>query len=223
MSQSDFVTQSNDGAGVKGELDAADQALATNNAGNADPATPFQCQWIARTDLDILYQRNDANNAKVKRGPLNVDWKTPIQDLVSTTTALDSTTTVIPADDTPPQNNEGKEFLTQAITPTDAGNIIVVEVALVLSHSVAGTEILALFKDTGVDALAAVPETMSAVNEARTLRLFYKESAGSTTARTYKARAGNSAAGTTYLNGVNNVRLFGGVCISYIRVMEYQG
>ena len=127
-------------------------------------------------------------------------------------------------DDSIPQLSEcpvNVDFDT-AFTPTNASNIILVEAGVWVSHT-AGYGVLCLFTDAETGATAATADYNSAANVIHQLSLVYKESAGSTTARTYKLGFGNSAAGNIGWNGaVAGTRVFGGVGVSSLRISEIQ-
>jgi len=76
-----------------------------------------------------------------------------VQVVNTTSVAVATGTTTIPLDDTIPQNNEGTEFLTLAITPTNASNKLKIEVSGLWGTS-ADTNwvILALFQDSTANA-----------------------------------------------------------------------
>jgi hypothetical protein len=143
-----------------------------------------------------------------------------IQTVTTSTGAVATGTTTIPLDDTIPQNTEGNEYMTRSITPTSSSSLLCIQATANLS-STAGTSNLsvALFQDSTANALAVVTKFMSNGN-LNTLNLTYWMTAGTTSATTFKIRAGSSAAGTTTLNGVSSARLFGGVCFSNLSVME---
>src|SRR5690606_9283356 len=66
-------------------------------------------------------------------------------------------TTILPEDNTIPQNNEGDQYLAVTHTPEDANNILEIEWMLNMSNSSSSLKryISALFKNSDVDALAA--------------------------------------------------------------------
>lgn len=130
-------------------------------------------------------------------------------------------TTVLPFDDTIPQNTEGIEVITQAITPKATTNILIIEATIVVSSSVANWISAALFQDTTAGALAAVPEYQATATGTVILKLQHKMTAGTTSATTFKIRVGGNAAGTTTINGSGGGRAFGGVCASSLKITEY--
>ena len=80
--------------------------------------------------------------------------------------AVNTGTTLMPLDDTIPQNTEGDEYMTLSITPTDADNLLEIEAVGNFSHSAAGRWLLmALFQDSDADALAVAPNYAGANTE----------------------------------------------------------
>ena len=143
-----------------------------------------------------------------------------IQTVTTSTGAVATGTTTIPLDDTIPQITEGNEYMTRAITPVSASSLLCIEATINLSSTAGGSNLTAaLFQDSTANALAVVTTVMGNGN-LNTLNLIYWMTAGTTSATTFRIRAGSSAAGTTTLNGVSSARLFGGVCFSNLSIME---
>ncbi len=125
----------------------------------------------------------------------------PVQ-MVATNSATQATGTgVIPSDDTIPQITEGDQYMTQAITPKSATNILVIETIIHCSFSVTASIIVALFQDSTANALAANSVFQQTGTGRVTLTLSHTMVAGTTSATTFRARAGGSTAGTFTLNG----------------------
>ena len=135
------------------------------------------------------------------------------------TGALATGTTVIPADDTIPQNTEGDQYLSLAITPVSATSTLVITCTLVVSESASASIIAALFQDTTANALAATWSTKPAYN-ASLLNFTYTMTSGTTSATTFKMRVGPQSASTVTVNGVGGSRYFGGVLSSSITITE---
>lgn len=150
-----------------------------------------------------------------------------IAQVVSTITGAVATgTTTIPFDDTIPQNTEGDEYMTLAITPKNTNNklLIVVQSAFMASTAAAGNVVTtALFQDSTADSLAAVVtqpiSSVTAVVGGSVLNFIM--TAGTTSATTFKVRIGASAAGTTTFNGAGGARFLGGKLASGITITEY--
>ena len=113
-----------------------------------------------------------------------------VQSLFASSNSSTAITANIPADDTIPQSGEGTEVLTKAITPTNASNRIHVHFEGFFGVSTSGYLNVALFKDSDADALTARNTYGPAAALAGFISLDYEEVAGSTSARTYKIRAG---------------------------------
>ena len=132
--------------------------------------------------------------------------------------AVATGTTTIPADDTIPQNTEGDEYMTLAITPQNASSILIIEVVGSFAHSLRKNMGLALFKDSDASALAGM--RASAEQLVFNMSMTHRMTAGTTSAMTFKLRAGSSGSGTTTFNGVSGGRIFGGVMASSITITE---
>ena len=155
-------------------------------------------------------------NAKVISGA-------PIQVVTTSYTAVATGTTTIPLDDTIPQNTEGFEVMTQAITPKSATNILVIEAVVLCSNSAAALDMIgALFQDATANALAADCTYMATATGRVKLKIKHTMVAGTTSATTFRVRIGGSAVGTTTFNGFSGGRLFGATSKSNITITEYK-
>lgn len=143
-----------------------------------------------------------------------------IQVLNTQTGAVATGTTTIPNDDTIPQNTEGTEFMTLAITPTNASNKLIIEVNAMLSSSTQDNIIMALFQDSNANALTAISASAYVGTAAVNMRIMHYMTAGTVSATTFKIRAGTGAAATTTFNGQSGARKFGGVMNSGITIWE---
>jgi hypothetical protein len=135
--------------------------------------------------------------------------------------ALGTGTTIIPVDDTIPQQTEGDQYLSLAITPKSATSRLIISVTFIASHST-GTRIIgALFQDSTANALA-VAESYPAAGAGIPVTVTFKHimTSGTTSATTFKVRVGGGAAGTLTFNGSAAARLFGGVYASSIVIQE---
>lgn len=144
-----------------------------------------------------------------------------VQRVITTLATVQTGTTTIPDDDTKPQNTEGDEYMTRAITPTSATNKLVFEIQLHVAFSVAGRPvIIALFQDTTADALAADYVYLASSSWGTVGRLRFEMVAGTTSSTTFKVRAGGITAGTLTVNGLSGARKLGGALISSITIDE---
>jgi len=164
----------------------------------------------------IVLQRDGADWYEVSRQ----QGSQVVQVVNNTDSAVATGTTVTVDDDTIPQNDEGIEFLTQAITPINTANILLIEVVVNMANSNGGNVHAALFQDTTANALAAISHRAPTVDVPYTLAFNHYMAAGTTSETTFKVRGGWAAAGTTTLNGVSGSRKLGGVMASSITITE---
>lgn len=133
----------------------------------------------------------------------------------------------MPKDDTIPQNNEGIEAVTCAITPKSAANLllIIANVSFVYSSGASGKGSVALFRYSVANALAAVHSSNRADidYDGPPVTLIHQMTAGTISETTFKIRFGSSAAGTSYLNSqhLSATRVHGGVCSTTLTIIEY--
>jgi cytoskeletal protein CcmA (bactofilin family) len=146
-----------------------------------------------------------------------------VQRVSTQTGAVATGTTTIPADDTIPQNTEGDQYMSLAITPKNTANILVIDVTFCGSTSSANGSVLtaALFQDTTANALACNSLVSALTTSLNTNHFRYTMSAGTTSSTTFKVRAGSNNGGTTTFNGQSGGRIFGGVWTSSITITEY--
>lgn len=144
------------------------------------------------------------------------------QYVYTQTGAVATGTTVTVNDDSIPQSGEGVEFMTLAITPKHISNILKIEVVCNVANSAASNNLMqvALFQDATASAVAAVSRKIIQ-NVMDCITFTHVMAAGTTSATTFKVRAGVNAAGTTTFNGQSAARLLGGVVASSIFITEY--
>lgn len=144
-----------------------------------------------------------------------------ILQVVNTTTGASATgSATIPQDNTIPQNTEGTEFMTLAITPTSATSKLRIDVVVNGAGSGANSWIVGLFQDSTVNAIAAINYNMAANNVASPASFTYYMTSGTTSSTTFKIRVGCSTAGTFTFNGQSSSQLLGGVMASSITISE---
>jgi hypothetical protein len=131
-----------------------------------------------------------------------------------------TTTVAIPHDDTIPQNTEGMELMTLAITPTSATNKLIIFCSANIACST-GPRIgaIALFQDTTVGALASIVHMVAATEQAEQANMQHYMTAGTTSATTFKLRGGLNS-NTFGFNGTSSARRHGGVSSSSITIWE---
>lgn len=171
--------------------------------------------WVRNDTPNRLMFTNDAGTDYQVSGPGSIVQVVNVQD-----GALSTGTTVMNDDDTIPQNTEGDEYMTLAITPTNASNKLKIEVVVNMACSASGNTMAALFQDATADALTASHIFQGTANGGVIHTLTYYMTAGTASATTFKVRAGLDRAGTTTFNGVSGGRLLGGVNLSSITITE---
>jgi len=140
-----------------------------------------------------------------------------------TTGAVATGTGTIPSDDTIPQNTEGDQYMSLAITPISATSKLVIDVVGQFANAAGGGRfMMALFQDTTANALAASTQGFVDAGKPLMLSLIHYMTAGTTSSTTFKVRAGtlSAAPGTTTFNGTGGGRLLGGVSSSSITIWE---
>ena len=135
--------------------------------------------------------------------------------------AVSTHTTTLPNDNTKPQNNEGGEVVTVAITPANASNKLFITSNIQMtkdSGSHAGY--IALFQDTTADALACAWGTNDTANNGNSHSLTHVMTAGTASSTTFKMRGGYVNAGTVTFNGESGGAKLNGTLFSTITIME---
>ena len=151
----------------------------------------------------------------------NMSAGSVVQVVNVTSVATATGTTLIPFDDTIPQNNEGTEFLTLAITPTNSSNKLRIEVDGLWGTTGEGRWIIiALFQDSTANALATSFNFENIGNGNQHHGLSHFMTAGTTSETTFKVRVGPSDSSTTRMNGVAGARFMGGANGSSITITE---
>lgn len=142
-----------------------------------------------------------------------------VQEVNTQTGAYQSCTTAIPHDDTIPQNTEGDEVMTLAITPTSATNKLKIEVIVNAAHTAINQWIIALFQDSTANAIAACGVNTVAAGPSQGTLVHYM-TAGTTSSTTFKVRIGGNTGSTLAFNGSGGARKYGGVLASSITITE---
>jgi|TARA_R110002050_G_scaffold160439_1_gene289822 hypothetical protein len=145
-----------------------------------------------------------------------------IQIVKSQISAVATTTTLVPMDDTIPQNNEGFEAITLAVTPTNSSSILMIDAIITFegNESTGDNTIMSLFQDSTANALASTYDSGARYFVSNsTLR--HSMVAGTTSSTTFKIRLGPQQSGTLTVNGRSSSRVFGGVSASSLVITEY--
>jgi hypothetical protein len=164
---------------------------------------------------DTLIGR-DATDSKLKRFAPTGLIAQIVQDADG---AYASGTTVIPFDNTIPQQTEGDEYLSVTITPKNAASTLLITVVMFANANPAIVWTTALFKDAGADALAA-GYTYVFGNAPQAMSFMHKVAAGTTSPQTFKVRAGSNAGTALQVNGYVGAAVLGGAAMSSITVVE---
>ena len=176
-----------------------------------------------------------SNGVAITTGPGTLDVSytgSKVEQIVhSSTAALVLCETSIPFDDTIPQITEGDQVLTATITPKHATDLLVIEFSAPFGNNLKSNSTFALFQDATPDALAAVysgydPVTVPTYTENDMAILRYVMVAGTTSATTFRIRAGQDAsqAGKGVLingDGYSSARECGGVSSTVLTVTEF--
>lgn len=197
----------------------------------ADASGTLTLQGAGNTGLSIDSSGNatattqaQANNSTRIGTTAYVD-RVAVQQVVSTITgAMATGTTTMPYDDTIPQNTEGDQYMSLAITPKSATSTLLISVVFNCTCGAANYGTMALFQDSTAGALAAVSVLSANVSGAATypyqMILNYKMTSGTTSSTTFKVRAGPGASDTMTFNGQSGARRLGGVMASSIIITE---
>lgn len=139
----------------------------------------------------------------------------------ATSNTASSTSTVIPFDTTIPQNTEGAEVMTCAITPSHADNKLKIDVTVYGDAASYYGWAVALFKDSDASAIATAPQiSWDGGSLPEHITFTHYRDAGSTSLQTFKVRAG-PVSGTLWINqALSGAATFGGTLISTIVITE---
>ena len=149
-------------------------------------------------------------------------------EIVSVRINYDSTsatgTGTIPVDNTIPQNTEGNFFISHTIQPKSECNMLRITAGLNLAISTTNTLTTALFRDSNADALTVVANGgQAAAGTLLRANLQWFEQSLTTSLTTYKIRAGDSSAGTTYYNRLSSGDVFNHTYFSFLQIEELMG
>ena len=160
-----------------------------------------------------------------RSGPISTTGIT-LQTVGIMSSDVDTTTSIIPNDDTIPQNTEGKEAFSLAITPSNANNKLLIRAfcGCISSDTANRRCYFALFKDSDANAIAvSYADFQAAATGEQGLDLTHFMTAGTTSEITFKIRFGASNTGTCTLNGSSGARLMGGVLATGMTIQEIAG
>lgn len=143
-----------------------------------------------------------------------------VQGAKSIDGVLATGTTLIPNDDTIPQNTEGDQYYSVSITPKSTTNVLEIIGFMQGTTTAANNLILALFQDSTADSIGV--NYGRVVASANPVQVIVNTTivAGTTSATTIKLRAGLQSAGTLTVNGEAGARKMGGLLRSGLIVRE---
>lgn len=174
------------------------------NTGNALPVAVDDANWKYLGDLSVI--------------PVS---SVIVQTVSATSASVVTGTAQIPNDDTIPQNTEGLEAITLAITPTNATNKLRIRAQINISTASSNdTKTAALFQDSTVNALHGVQGYSSVVGDGTSMFLEYEMVAGTTSPTTFKIRAASEGNVVVTLNGAGGTRRLGGILAHTIIIEE---
>jgi len=181
-------------------------------------ATPVNADNI------LIYDSAESNAPKVSTRA-NVALGAIQVQSASYATYSGAINTVIPIDDTVPQNTEGTEVITVTITPNKSGNTLVIDGVIMLSSNFNGSSDMAvsLFQDSTAAAIWSGTARSSTLNATTLVPIKHVLQAASASPTTFKIRVGVSV-GTysIFVNGDTSSRLFGGASKTWLTVTEFQ-
>jgi hypothetical protein len=195
---------------------AQNQAFAAFSSDTV-PTSPVKNQlWFSTTLLQLFIYYDDGNTTQWVPAAPPVSTGALLQEVSTQNGALATGTTTIPADNTIPQITEGDQYMTLAITPKSATSRLVIDVVWQGSHSAGTYLIAALFQDATANALAAIGVHSAGAGSHVILTFRHVMTSGTTSATTFRVRAGSNSAGTTTFNN----GFFNGVMASTITICE---
>lgn len=142
-----------------------------------------------------------------------------VQTVYQDVTTFFSGNSNIPLDNTIPQITEGGQVHTLNITPKYANSVLEIEVNGAGYTSGGGSITMAVFKNSGSNAVAAI-EQHTTSPEQTGIRLLAHVSAGSTSTATYTVRVGATGGTGWGYNGRNGAAAYGGVGVASMVIRE---
>ncbi|HTD89233.1 MAG TPA: hypothetical protein VK663_01105 [Burkholderiales bacterium] len=212
--------------------DLAYSATAEGGAGAADSAQVIYCGNAVTTKAIVILGYLEYTLATVGTwvtAPSKIQIYLPgtplpgdtVQEVSQITGAATSGTTVLPADNTTPQNNEGDQYMTKAIVPKSGANLLEHNVLGHFASSTTNNMGMAMFQDATANALASSFFVCSAANIAGLAQIYYRMVSGTVVSTTFNVRAGGGSAGTTSFNGRDaGTGFFNGTITSYLKIRE---
>lgn len=201
-------------------VSATDKVLGRSTAGAGD-VEEITCTAAGRAlidDADATAQRTTLGLGTIATA---TSTRVLLRQVEYPLTAVSTTTTAIPGDDTVPTSTEGAQVFSQSFAASAVNTEVEVEYLIHFSHSTGTTCVAALFIGAAAAAtrVVAVAPPVSALF---TLRDVYSYVPGSTSSIAYSIRVGGHTGATLTVNGVAGVRQYGGVLVSRMIIREYR-
>lgn len=138
------------------------------------------------------------------------------------TTFQSGSTNMAGGNDTVPQITDGSEITTLAFTPTSATNLLRVTVTGNYAASALSNLFAGLFRDATSAAKASTILSVPTIETPLSFILQFEETAGSTSATTYRLRIGGFTGSTPTwaVNGISSARRLGGSTRVVIKIEE---
>jgi len=215
-------------------------AIANGGTGQITNTLGFNALAPASAALGDIITNNGTNWIRLARGTKTqvltvgnanalvwTDRGRTIQEVIAQTVAATVTHTAIPYDDSIPQSTlEGEELFSQSFTPkdTDGNSYAIVECLLNVTADLVDNIVIALFKDSGANAIAANSVYQGTANKTVQIGLVHKL-ALTGVALTLKLRIGTGGGNYLIVNGIddgshNAARRLGGVQVSWMKITE---
>ena len=186
------------------------------------------------TDYQKLGIGTAGQHLATNSGATAPEWATPtgqvvkIHHYVNNTYQASAASAALPVDNTIPQITEGTQFMSFAMTPVSATSTLLIDAQIQLSQTTSDVICAALFEVGTTNCLVANTHIGDGTSprEQEQIRLVHNVASASTTARTYRVRAGQgSGNGLTFCNGSDDATRNGryaGRVASTITITEYE-
>lgn len=212
-------------------------SLTNNNLGNAIPGHAGNAQWkwwnpsgsgsgLDADTVDGLHASATPAAGKLlaldgsAQFPASVFPGTVVQTVRSTINTPQTISSVIPGDNTKPQQTEGVEVITVTITPTNVNNKLRVRGVIPMTKQGTDWLVAALFRDGGADAIGVGVVWQDAVGSWFDVIVDNEVIAGALTPTTFKVRVGSFSGATVELFQYAGTPYFGGLWIASLTVDE---
>lgn len=139
---------------------------------------------------------------------------------LASATASSSVAGTIPFDNTRPQNTEGTQLFNANFTPVSATSQLEIRVEVCVGATAAQEVCVALFQDSGADAIAAQWVPIAANTDVIRITFTHRMASPGTSAIAFKVRTGGQSVGT-FVNANNTARVGGDTIKSSIHVTEW--